>query len=239
MIVESRLIKTFTIPPNVMKQAAKYTHLELYTDKLVGIGSRNGNITYFFKNYIGVQWTPASVATQFAQIVFITRENASNYVYASNLTSLNDMNKIPFCSGMFSYAEANNYAKSVYLEIKAAMDEFQSQQSNESSSTVIQSNVSAADELIKFKNLLDMGVITQEEFDMKKQQLLYGDSNTPPTTPGNTAQQATSYNTQQPATPPVAQPAPTQPKPALFCTKCGFKRVDNGPFCVNCGNRIE
>ena len=31
---------------------------------------------------------------------------------------------------------------------------------------------SAADELKKFKELLDMGVITQEEFDAKKKQLL-------------------------------------------------------------------
>ena len=33
-------------------------------------------------------------------------------------------------------------------------------------------SVSMADELIKYKNLLDAGVITQEEFDKKKAQLL-------------------------------------------------------------------
>lgn len=33
---------------------------------------------------------------------------------------------------------------------------------------------SVADELLKFKQLLDMGVITEEEFSMKKQELLYG-----------------------------------------------------------------
>ncbi len=31
---------------------------------------------------------------------------------------------------------------------------------------------SVADELIKYKELLDVGVISQEEFDKKKQQLL-------------------------------------------------------------------
>lgn len=31
---------------------------------------------------------------------------------------------------------------------------------------------SAADEILKFKNLLDMGVITQEEFELKKKELL-------------------------------------------------------------------
>lgn len=39
-------------------------------------------------------------------------------------------------------------------------------------STIIQTAASAADELKKFKELLDMGVISQEEFDAKKNQLL-------------------------------------------------------------------
>ena len=38
--------------------------------------------------------------------------------------------------------------------------------------TVIQAALSPADEIKKFKELLDMGVITQEEFDAKKKQLL-------------------------------------------------------------------
>ena len=33
-------------------------------------------------------------------------------------------------------------------------------------------NLSSADEIKKFKDLLDSGVITQEEFDAKKKQLL-------------------------------------------------------------------
>ncbi|WP_081112366.1 SHOCT domain-containing protein [Fusobacterium necrophorum] len=31
---------------------------------------------------------------------------------------------------------------------------------------------SAADEILKFKNLLDQGIITQDEFDKKKKELL-------------------------------------------------------------------
>lgn len=38
--------------------------------------------------------------------------------------------------------------------------------------TASQPSSSVADELLKFKNLLDMGVITQEEFDKKKKELL-------------------------------------------------------------------
>ncbi len=38
--------------------------------------------------------------------------------------------------------------------------------------TVINQQVSAADEILKLKDLLDMGILTQEEFDAKKKQLL-------------------------------------------------------------------
>ena len=38
--------------------------------------------------------------------------------------------------------------------------------------TIINQAASSADELKKFKELLDMGIITQEEFDAKKKQLL-------------------------------------------------------------------
>lgn len=42
----------------------------------------------------------------------------------------------------------------------------------EKSNETVVATVSAADELLKFKNLLDSGVISQEDFDKKKQQLL-------------------------------------------------------------------
>ena len=44
-------------------------------------------------------------------------------------------------------------------------------QKNQGVATIIQSS-SAADELAKYKTLLDQGTITQEEFDAKKKQLL-------------------------------------------------------------------
>lgn len=47
---------------------------------------------------------------------------------------------------------------------------------NNDNSNKKNASFSVADELLKFKNLLDMGVITQEEFDMKKDQLLYGNN---------------------------------------------------------------
>lgn len=44
---------------------------------------------------------------------------------------------------------------------------------NESSGkTIIQNQVSATDEILKLKSLLDSEILTQEEFDAKKKQLL-------------------------------------------------------------------
>ena len=48
----------------------------------------------------------------------------------------------------------------------------QKQTTPPATSNVTTSSMSNADELKKFKELLDMGAITQEEFDAKKKQLL-------------------------------------------------------------------
>ncbi len=57
-------------------------------------------------------------------------------------------------------AEVANYIKNKVAEYKRGKGQN------------VVNQVSAADELKKFKELLDMGVITQEEFEAKKKQLL-------------------------------------------------------------------
>lgn len=169
--MESKLIKTYEIPADVRKQFAKYLSLELYTDRLIGKGGPNGDIVYFFKNYVKVTWTPASVASQFAYIVFLSHENSANYVGVSNVNNMVDSNKIPFCSGMFSYKRANEYTKELYMAINTAMNDYQSSHQDNSPVTM-QAALSPAEELKKYKDLLDAGIITQDEFDAKKKQLL-------------------------------------------------------------------
>lgn len=170
---DDKLICAFDIPENVRKQYAKYLRLEIYADKVVGKGNQLGDITYFFKNYMDVRWTPACVATQYAQVVFITPQNASNYITANNLDALSDVNKIPFCSGMFSYNEANDYSKNVCMVIKDALTKFQQNYSeNNTQQVIVQNNISSAEEIMKLKELLDMGILTEEEFAAKKKQIL-------------------------------------------------------------------
>ena len=74
---------------------------------------------------------------------------------------INDENSIPIQPSMVEQA------REIVNFIEKRRDELNVQQT----STVIQ-QTSAADELKKFKELLDMGVITQEEFDAKKKEIL-------------------------------------------------------------------
>lgn len=59
----------------------------------------------------------------------------------------------------------------IALNIKSYIEDIIANKSN-SQNTIIQQSYSDADELMKFKKLLDDGVITQEEFDAKKKQIL-------------------------------------------------------------------
>ena len=69
---------------------------------------------------------------------------------------------------MFSFSKTNDFADTVAAEIRAAFDDYRNNPEVEE----VVSTVSAADEIKKFKALLDDGVITQDEFDIKKKQLL-------------------------------------------------------------------
>ena len=59
----------------------------------------------------------------------------------------------------------------ILKKIKEFVEEAKEKASTNQGQTIIQ-QASSADELKKFKELLDMGIITQEEFDAKKKELL-------------------------------------------------------------------
>lgn len=109
--------------------------------------------------------------------------------------SLEDINNITFKSGIvlgtitidtikgtFNIGSDKTAAKLVNSRIHEAINEIyndnndnndnNNNNNNENERLVSTTVVSVADELKKFKELLDMGVLTQEEFDAKKEQLL-------------------------------------------------------------------
>ena len=174
-------MKKITIPAEQRKKTTiasnlYYDTLEIHDNKVVGYLNGSQNMTWYFKEYSGIDLVKANMNSQFAQVVFLTGMNAKNravgidFGATQNLNAMNDTNRILFCSGMFSFSKTNDFATSVANEIRAAFENYKNNDVVEVSGSA--PAVSAADELKKFKELLDMGIISQEEFDAKKKQLL-------------------------------------------------------------------
>lgn len=69
----------------------------------------------------------------------------------------------------FIYKTAYSSAQNILSVLQVICENNKTLHETTSESTVV---TSSADEIIKYKNLLDQGIITQEEFDTKKKQLL-------------------------------------------------------------------
>lgn len=174
------LIKKIEIPNQQRKRTTLssnlyYDILEIYPDKVIGYLNGEETMTWYFENYSGIDFVKANMNSQFAQVVFLTGINSKNRaigvdLFASqNVNAMNDTNRILFCSGMFSFGKTNDFAKGIAEDIKKAYDDYKA---NYKPKEEPSSAVSAADEILKYKELLDSGIITQEEFDQKKKQLL-------------------------------------------------------------------
>ena len=72
---------------------------------------------------------------------------------------------------LFSFVVLLIQLEEIYNFIERRISE-EKQAKRAPAGTVIQQATSPAEELKKMKELLDMGIITQEEFDAKKKQLL-------------------------------------------------------------------
>lgn len=69
----------------------------------------------------------------------------------------------------FNIALNKQVAQNIHSKVHEVLDSIKKPQAN---TQVVNSNVSVADELKKFKDLLDSGILTQEEFDAQKNKLL-------------------------------------------------------------------
>ena len=139
-------------------------HLDVYEDKVVittkvTIGSlltgnvSDGEKTIYYRDAIGVQFKKSGL-----QIGYLQIETASS--------QMNNRNNNFFNENSFTF-DTTKVSNEEMMEIA----DYVKQRINE-----IKNNIgtafSAADELTKFNGLLDAGVISQEEFDAKKKQIL-------------------------------------------------------------------
>jgi len=128
----------------------------IVTGLVFGTSMTQGEKTIYFKDAIGVQYKPSSIADGYIQI-----ETAAGGVSTSN-SQYSGENAI-----QFSGKKSNEEAEIIVAYIRKQIEEIK----NAPVGGIVQ-QVSAAEELKNFKELLDMGVITQEEFDAKKNKLL-------------------------------------------------------------------
>lgn len=123
---------------------------------IFGDSLTQGEKTIYYKDAIGVQFKPATITDGYIQV-----ETAVGGM-TSTKSQYSGENSIQFGS------KVNDEAETVTNFIKQKIEETKN---TPVGGTVIQQST-AADEVMKLKQLLDMGVISQEEFDKKKNELL-------------------------------------------------------------------
>ena len=128
----------------------------LVTGLVFGTSVTQGEKTIYYKDAIGVQYKPSSIADGYIQI-----ETAAGGVTSSS-SQYGGENSI-----QFSGKQSNADAEIIVAFIKNKIEEIK----NAPVGGIVQ-QLSPAEELKKFKELLDADIITQEEFDAKKKQLL-------------------------------------------------------------------
>ena len=147
---------------------ARGRSIKIYEDKviikvnitagsLLTHNATDGAKTIYYSDVIGVQYKECGATLGYLQL-----ETAS--------LQMNNKNSNFFSENSFTFnADLNAKMAEVSKYVQERVEYFKNNRKNPQQ--VVQAT-SSADELLKFKELLDMGVITQEEFDAKKKQLL-------------------------------------------------------------------
>ena len=136
--------------------------VSLITTPKVSVGNySNGEKTIYYKDCVGIQFNPSPSSWQLGYLQFETSSNMTNhsstyynentFVWYSNKSEVTNESMQEICD--FVHKKIGTYK-------------------NEERVVNVSNSQSSADELKKYKDLLDAGVITQEEFDAKKKQLL-------------------------------------------------------------------
>ncbi len=123
-----------------------------------------GDKTIYYSDITSVQYKAPGILTGYLQFSLPGGNENQGGVFSA----INDENTITIVAKNAAKRAAKAQEVVDFLNKKLR----EAKTGAHSTPTVIQQSVSAADELKKFKDLLDSGAITQEEFDAKKKQLL-------------------------------------------------------------------
>ena len=159
----SKLIERIDIPSE-FRTTPTYspTAIIIFDDHVEVEGPRASS--YFYKDFTGIGTQNASILCAYASIIFLNAVSA-NSTWKNDVPVLTDMNRLLLCGGMFSYKKVNAYSAEIATKIRKALEAYKSAPS-------AGEPIDAVEELKRYKELLDTGVISQEDFDAKKKQLL-------------------------------------------------------------------
>ena len=124
---------------------------------LMGI---QGDKTIYFSDITSVQYKESGLAAGYIQFTL----PGGTSQRGGMLDAVQDENTVTF-------KENDEMAEEIVNYLNGALRKIKSPNTTPQTATIV-NQVSVADELMKFKGLLDAGVLTQEEFDKKKSELL-------------------------------------------------------------------
>lgn len=120
----------------------------------------NGDKEFYYKDLTSVQFKNLAVTTGYIQFEYAGSHSGNNFVSENSFTFSATL-------GTAKYKQLQRDMPGIYEDIRKRVNEAK----NAQNAPVIAA-LSPAEELKKFKELHDMGVISQEEFDAKKKQIL-------------------------------------------------------------------
>ncbi len=137
--------------------------MKIYEDRAVIIGKknlygfmygkmRNGSKQFYFQDLTSVQYKKASIWTNgFIQFEYPGSHSGNNHFSENSFGIMYGKTDLKLCEKAYEY-------------IKERIDFYKRNKNS--------GGFSQADEILKFKELLDAGIITQEEFEEKKKKIL-------------------------------------------------------------------
>lgn len=121
----------------------------------------NGDKEFYYKDLTSVQFKNLGLTTGFLQFEYAGSHSGSNFVSENSFT-------FSATAGSKKYYKLKEDMPLIYEDIRERIN----QAKNNLNVTTVTTSLSPAEELKKFKELLDEGIITQAEFEAKKHQLL-------------------------------------------------------------------
>ena len=154
--------------------------------------------------------------------MFIKSNMGSRKIFYENITSIDydARGKFHLSSGMIintksaEHIQLKNVSENEYNLLKDAYENY----IRKPQETMVFSQSSKADDLVKYAELYEKGLISEEEFNKLKNEIIHGQSS-----------------------PDFNEVVETNPNEEInhFCTNCGTKVVPEAKFCPDCGNKLD